>query len=181
MPVKPSYCKDLRQGIDVLSQLQTEWVGRKDLEVALGISKTVAWRLLRHCGAILGPGGALSCRRLELIAQLERLLSDGGKVEFEVRRRERLDAYLTKIRPQVIANRTKIVPDRQAAAIINSRFNSLPGNINLTGNSLHIRFDGSADFLSAIGALVYALNNDYEAINRFLERQPVESNDRTSK
>lgn len=169
MPAKPSYCDQIPQTIDWLRSISSEWVGRKDLEESLAISKTVAWRLLRHCGGVLGPGHTLLCRRTDLIASLERLLSDGGKIDFEARRRERLATYLARIRPQVIANRTTVVPPQQALSLVNSRFTSLPPNITLTPGSLHIDFEGSAGFLAAIGALVYALNNDYEAVRRFLD------------
>jgi len=169
MPLKPSYCRDLPQGIETLAASSSEWVGRKDIEIALRVSKTVAWRLMRHCGGVLGPGNTLLCRRQSLIQKLNQLLADGGKIEYEVRRRERLVAYLENIRPQVIASRTKVVPDQDALALVNSRFASLPPNIALTAESLHIDFHGTEEFLAAIGAVIYALNNDYEAVNRFIE------------
>lgn len=168
MSVKPSYCRDLPQGIALLAAADAEWVGRKDIENALGVSKTVAWRLLRQCGGTLGPGNSLLCRRDDLVANLNKLLTDGGKVDFEVRRRERLSAYLDRIRPEVIANRTKVVPDRDALAVISSRFHSLPSNVALRPGSLHIDFTGLEGFLAAISALIYALNNDFEAISAHL-------------
>jgi hypothetical protein len=174
MPVKPSYCRNLPEAIEVLRNHTPEWVGRKDVEEALGVSKTVAWRLMRHCGAIVGPGNTLLCRRLDLIQQFEELIANDGKIYFEVQRRQRLTAYLDRIRPEVIANRTKVVEDEKALGLISSRFSSLPGAVTLTPSTLHIEFTSVAGFLEAIGSVIYALNNDYEAVAAFIEdrRQP---------
>jgi hypothetical protein len=169
MPVKPSYCRNLPEAIEILRSHKPEWVGRKDVEDALGVSKTVAWRLLRHCGATVGPGNTLLCRRLDLIARFEELIANDGKIYFEVQRRQRLTAYLNRIRPEVIANRTKVVPDENALGLISSRFTSLPPAVTLTPASLHIEFSSPAEFLAAVGSVIYALNNDYEAVAAFIE------------
>jgi hypothetical protein len=168
MPAKPAYCRNLPEGIHILRNLRTEWVGRKELEDALGISKTVSWRLMRQCGGVVGPGSALICRREDLIHRLERLMVDGGKVQFEVQRRERLADYLEEIRPEVVAVRTKVVPDRKAAGLVATRLESLPEGVVLTRGKLEIHFGSAEEFLSRVGSLIYALNNDYEAIAKFI-------------
>ena len=40
----------------------------------------------------------------------------------------------------------------------------------LEPSALKIEFFGTEDFLGKIGALVYALDNDYEAISEFIEK-----------
>jgi hypothetical protein len=170
MPARPSYFAKLPAGIEALRALQTDWIDRRQLEEALSISKTVAWRLLRLCGVEPGPGGALVSRREGLISQLEQLVRDGGAVELEIRRRGRLEELLGRIRPAVVANLTRVVRNQeQALDLINTRFTKLPGNVALTPRSLHIDFSGTEDFLKAIGAVIYALNNDFEAISEFVE------------
>ncbi len=168
MPAKPAYCRNLPQGISVLKNLRTEWVGRKELEDALELSKTVSWRLMRQCGGVVGPGAALICRREDLIYRLEHLLQDGGKVQFEVERRERLAEYLDEIRPEVVAVRTKVIPDRKAAGLVATRLTSLPEGVTLTRDKLEIQFANPEEFLSRIGAMIYALNNDYQSIVKFI-------------
>ena len=171
MPMKPSYCRDLPNGISQLRSLETDWVDRRQVESVLGVSKSVAWRLMRHCGAVRGPGNTLVCRRLELIARFEDLLNDGGTVDYEVQRRQRLEEYIARIRPQVRANRIKVVPNERVLELVNSRFSSLPPNVSLTPQTLHIEFHGTEDFLSAIGTVIYALNNDFDAISLLIERK----------
>lgn len=168
MPAKPAYCRNLPQGIAILKKLKTEWVGRKELEDALEISKTVSWRLMRQCGGVVGPGAALICRREDLIYRLESLLQDGGKVQFEVKRRERLAEYLEEIRPEVIAVRTKVIPDPKAAGLVATRLESLPDGVTLTREKLEIEFRNPEEFLSRMGAMIYALKNDYESIVKFI-------------
>jgi hypothetical protein len=169
MPAKPSWAWRLPEALPALRALEEEWIDRRRLEELLGVSKTVAWRMLRQCGVEPGPGGALACRREDLIQRLERIAEDGGPVASEIARRERLEELLERIRPAVIANLTKVVRDDQALALLSTRFNRLPANVALTPASLHIDFYGTEDFLQAVGAIVFALNNDYEAISAFIE------------
>jgi hypothetical protein len=169
MPAKPSWAWRLPQALPALRASEEEWIDRRRLEELLGVSKTVAWRMLRQCGVEPGPGGALACRREHLIERLERLAEDGGVIQREIARRERLEELLERIRPAVIANLTKVVRDEQALALLSTRFSRLPANVALTPTSLHIDFYGTEDFLQAIGAVIYALNNDYETISAFIE------------
>ena len=169
MPAKPSYCHRLTEGILALEGLSTDWVDRRQLEEALGISKTVAWRVLRRCGARQGPGNTIVCRRTELIEGLKRLEQDGGKFEYEIRRRNRLEDYLNRMRAYLAASREKVAPDSEALSLRNTRFSSLPSSVTLTPRSLHIDFSSPEDFLKAFGAVVFALSNDYEAVRDFIE------------
>lgn len=169
MPAKPSWAWRLPEALPALHACEDEWIDRRRLEELLGISKTVAWRMLRQCGVGPGPGGALACRREDLIQRLERIAGDGGLIQSEIARRQRLEGLLDRMRPAVIANLTKVVRDDQALALLSTRFHRLPANVTLTPHSLHIDFCGTEDFLQAFGAVVYALHNDYEAISAFIE------------
>jgi hypothetical protein len=170
MPAKPSYSFRLAPALAKLQQLSVRWIGRRELEEILGVSKTVAWRLLRQCGAEAGPGGALFCDRLQLIERLGQLLSaEGGTVSREIARHERLERQLLAMRSFLHSRETKVVRDEQALALINTRFQNLPPNVTLTANSLHIEFFGTEDFLQAMGAVVFALQNDYEKVSAFIE------------
>ena len=178
MPAKPSYCHRLPEGIAALEALTAEWVGRRDLEEALGVSKTVAWRILRKCRATAGPGGSLMCPRGELISRLRKLQADGAIHEQEIERRGRLDRFLTSIRPDVVANLTKVAHGECALELVSMRFRKLPANITLSPVSLHIEFFGTEEFLKAMGAVVFALHNDYEEISAFIEAAPDGGNPR---
>ncbi len=144
MPAKPSYAHRLKAAIETLQDSSASLVGRHDLEELLGVSKTVAWRILRHCKAQKGPGGALLFERLQLIVRLQELAAEGGVIAREVARRER--------------------------ALVSTRFQNLPANITFTPQSLRMEFYGTEDFLAAVGAIVYALQNDYPAISAFIEK-----------
>ena len=170
MPAKPSYCAKLPPGIEALRAMEIDWIDRRQLQEVLGVSKTVAWRLLRLCGFEPGPGGALIVRREDLLRELERLARDGGRIEREIQRRGRLEDFLERVRPAVVAKMTRVTRDsKQALELINTRFAKLPANVALTPSSLHIDFFGTEDFVQAVGAVIYALNNDYETISGFIE------------
>lgn len=169
MPAKPSWAWRLPQALEALRHCPEEWIDRRRVEELFGCSRTVAWRILRHCGVEPGPAGALACQRDELLARLEAVGSGGGVIEREMHRMLRVEALLDQVRPEVIANLTKVVREDQGLALVNSRFGKLPANVTLTPTSLHIDFYGTEDFLQAIGSVVFALNNDYEAISALIE------------
>jgi len=155
--------------VQALEAGTVDWIDRRELEEGLGVSKTVAWRLLRLLGAREGPGNTLVLHRMEAIEGLKRLLAEGGVVDREIRRRSRLEQYLERMRAYVTANRTTIVANQGALDLMNTRFQKLPPNVVLTARSLHIDFQSMESFLQAFGAIVYALNNDYEAIREFID------------
>src|SRR5215475_10923257 len=127
MPAKPSYYAKLPIGIEVLRAMESDWIDRRQIEEILGVSKTVAWRLLRLCGIEPGPGGALVVRREDLVARFERLARDGGPAEPEIQRRGRLEDFLERVRPAVVANLTRVGRDsKQVLELINTRFAKLP-------------------------------------------------------
>jgi hypothetical protein len=170
MPSKPSFARDLPRAVAELRQDSSDWVDRRRLEHLLGVSRSTAWRLMRQAGAGPGPGNTVVCGRQELIAYFERLLAGGGPVDYEAKRRRRLEDYLARIRPQVVASRTSVAPPTHGLAMVNTRFDSLPANVELTPRSLHIEFSTTAEFLAAVGKLVFALQNDYEKVAAYIDR-----------
>jgi hypothetical protein len=169
MPAKPSYSHKIPELLQALEGAQAEWIDRRFLEEALGVSKTVAWRLLRRMGAMEGPGNTLCLSRGEAIERLRRMEAEGGAVEHEIRRRSRLEQYLEGMRSYVASQRTTIAADEHAIALVNTRFSSLPANVELTPRSLRVEFKNTEEFLRAFGAIVFALNNDYEAVRGFID------------
>ncbi len=169
MPAKPSYCHLLSGAIAELEALDTDWVGRSQLQEALGVSKTVAWRVFKKCGAAQGPGGSLLLPREELIRRLGELARDGNIHEREIRRRDKLADYLENARPDVLANLRKVARGPEAVRLLSTTFRKLPANVSLKPTSLHIEFFGTEDFLQAVGSVVYALHNDFEEVSLFIE------------
>ena len=172
MPAKPCYLHKIPSVLEDLNAARVDWIDRRYFEDTLGLSKTVAWRLLRRLGAAEGPGNTLVVSRAKAIEGLKRLQVDGGAADFEIRRRSRLERYLEGMRGYVAARRTTVATDRHATALVNTRFGNLPANVTLTPRSLHVEFQTAEGFLHAFGAVVFALNNDYEAIREFIDRGP---------
>ena len=169
MPAKPSYAYRIPAAIQALERSRDPWIDRRRLEEGLGVSKTVAWRLLRRLGAREGPGNALCLSRQDVIDGLKHLQQEGGSVDLEIRRRDRVEQYLEGMRGFVAAQRTTIAAKDRAVDLVNTRFQTLPQNVLLTSRSLHIEFHNTAEFLKAFGAVVFALNNDYESVREFID------------
>jgi hypothetical protein len=49
----------------------------------------------------------------------------------------------------------------------------LPPGVELTPGRLTVDFFGTENFLEKVGAIVFALQNDYEAITEFIEQGSV--------
>jgi hypothetical protein len=158
----------LGDAIEVLRRQESEWIDRRTVEEILGVSKTVAWRIMRRCGAQDGPGNTLICLRSALLAGLTQLQST-GEFEREIRRRSRLTGYLERLAEAGRTHRTTVATDERAADLINSRFDHLPVGIQLTPKQLTMDFNSPEEFLQRVGAVIFALQNDYEAIREFIE------------
>ena len=158
----------LSEALETFRCLDLDWIDRRTLQEVLGVSKTVAWRILRLCGAADGPGHTIVCRRLELIAALERL-ARSEICDRELRRRSRLEKGLGQLLSAVRARHIQIAPESRTIDLVSSRFHKLPAGVDLSPSRLVIGFRGTEDFLEKVGAVVFALKNDYEAIREFIE------------
>lgn len=170
MPSVPLFLHRLADAIQTLEALPGDLVDRHTLQEALGTSKWTAWRILRTSGATDGPGGALVCRRPDLIAALRKIQAD-RRFAPEIARRERVAGYLDSIARYAVSKHKEIARDEGASELLSSRFASLPPGVDLSQGELRIAFFGTEDFLQKVGAVVYALRNDFEEIQRFIEQE----------
>src|SRR5438270_8051319 len=118
MPAVPAYFHRLGEAIEALQRLSSEWVDRRAVEEAFGVSKTVAWRIMRHSGAVDGPGNTLICRKADLLASLARLQAT-GEFAREARRRDRVSGYLEHLAQFGRSRRTTVAVREKAAELVN--------------------------------------------------------------
>jgi hypothetical protein len=168
MPAKPAYFHRVAGAIENLKSMDCDWADRRMVEELLGVSKTVAWRVLRRCGGEEGPGSALMCRREGLIAALEQLQAT-GELEREVRRRDRVSGYLERLAEFGRTKRTQVATDQRAVELLSSRFGELPAGIQFTPRRLTVEFSSPEEFLQRIGAIIFTLQNDYDSVRQFIE------------
>lgn len=68
------------------------------------------------------------------------------------------------------SRRHKQIARHQAAVdLLSSRFSKLPPGVDLQAGELRIQFSGTEDFLQKVGAVIFALNNDYEQISELID------------
>ena len=168
MPSVPVYLHRLAAGIATLEALPHDLIDRRTLEEALSVGKWTAWRIMRRCGAEDGPGNTLVCRRPELLARLRQLQAD-HRFGPEIQRRDRLERYLDGIVQYASRQHKEVARHEEAEAILSTRFASLPPSIDLAPGELRITFQGADDFLQKFGAVVFALKNDFERIQEFID------------
>jgi hypothetical protein len=68
-----------------------------------------------------------------------------------------------------LSRRTMVARQQEALDLVNARFGNLPAGIVLTATQLTVEFASSEEFLHKIGAVIFALQNDYESIRAFIE------------
>lgn len=169
MPATPLFLHRIADALATLEALPSgNLVDRQTLQDALGTSKWTAWRIMRSCGATDGPGGALVCRRTDLIASLQKIQAD-RRFAPEIARRERVANYLDSIARYAVSKHHQIARGEDASELLGSRFASLPPGVDLSRGELRIAFSGTEDFLQKFGAVVFALKNDFERIRQFIE------------
>jgi hypothetical protein len=168
VPATPLFVHNLRAGIEILEGLPQDWIDRRTLQDILGVSKWTAWRILKRCGAQDGPGSSLVCRRAALISKLK-AFREGIPVSAEISRRDRVERYLEGMGRYVRARNSKVAQDGEAAILLGSRLLNLPPGVELEPGELRIRFSGASDFLQKFGAVVFALQNDFDRIRELLD------------
>lgn len=172
MPARPAYFHRLAEAIGVLEKHSSPWIDRRTLQEVLGVSKTVAWRILRQCGASPGPGNTLICPREELLAALATLRASPA-CSGELGRRQRLEDRLTLLLTAASSQHIRVVPNDRALELVSTRFGQLPAGVSLSPARLTIDFFGTEDFLEKFGAVVFALQNDFATISEFIETGSV--------
>jgi hypothetical protein len=150
-----------------LQQFPHPWVDRASLEQILGIGRWTAWRLLRRCGAAPGPGKALAMERGELVRRLRELSQSDGP-QWELARRKKLEQFLEDEARVRRGKQLKIAEGPAAADLMGSITESLPAGVELSPGSVRMTFSSREEFLAQVGALVYALSNDLEGIEKQL-------------
>src|SRR5690242_20524331 len=113
MPSVPLYFHRLAEAIQVFEGQTKEWIDRRDVEQVLGVSKTVAWRLMLRCGAQNGPGNTLVCRRDDFVRAVREMIN-APTYKVEIRRRERVEDQLEEM-ARVLHTRASKVAEGEAA------------------------------------------------------------------
>jgi hypothetical protein len=156
-----------------LKQAKEPWIDRKSLETLLAVSTTVAWRVLKRCGARSGPGNSLAIAREDLIDALEAMV--GGAAAPEIARRQRLADRIELVAAGHRAERVQVAAAGEAQAVVNTRFARLPEGVSLEPRRLTVEFRDFDQFMQQIGAVVYALQNDWEALREYIGAAPEDS------
>ena len=172
MPATPLWIHHLAKAIPALEAFPYDLLDRRAVEEVLGVGKWTAWRVMRQCGATEGPGGALVCRRETLLDHLRRFQED-RRFAPEIARRERVEHHLAGLLRDAARRHKVIARDSAAEQLLGTGFSQLPPGVDFRSGELRIQFTGTEDFLRKFGAVVYALQNDFERISDFLDGQRV--------
>jgi hypothetical protein len=163
VPHKPYWLQRIPEIVELLDTVEGEWLDRRAMEQAFGVSKMEACRLLGRFGAHR-LGRQLLIRKQDAIRQLESLRQSGDYIE-EAVRRERLVRDLEETRKVLVARQVRIPA---ACDVRDHRFADLPAGISLSPNRLAIEFYGIEDLMAKLFELSQAMANDPERLEAML-------------
>ena len=89
---------------------------------------------------------------------------------------DRLERYLDTIVQSASRQHKEVARNDTAETLLSTCFTSLPPGVDLSPGELRIAFHGTEDFLQKVGAVVYALQNDFEKIQEFIENDSMPRN-----
>jgi hypothetical protein len=92
-----------------------------------------------------------------------------GACQQEIHRRDRLEQTLAQLLQAARSRQIRVAPESRSRELVNTRVQKLPTGVELSASRLTIDFRGTDDFLEKIGAVVFALQNDYAAVSEFIE------------
>ena len=162
--------------LEALESSAADLLFRRDVEALFRVSRNTAVKLLDRFGASF-YGSALAVARNGLLEALRRIETDPA-ISFERERhistlrtatRDELGDALGVAAKRLVGNRSYLQGEA-ARAHRETRFAQFPESICLTKTELCLQFHGFADFLQQVGLIVYALQNDTDEIEQFLER-----------
>ena len=67
------------------------------------------------------------------------------------------------------SRRIQVAAESRAAGLLDSRWQELPPGVELTPRRLTVEYSSPEEFLEKVGAIIFALQNDYEAIREAIE------------
>ncbi|MGA2436091.1 MAG: hypothetical protein ABSG25_12480 [Bryobacteraceae bacterium] len=153
-----------------LEELPDIYLDRRGIEEIFRVSRSEANRLIRRAGAI-AIAGRLVIPRPALLAWLRKVLAS-ETAQVEENRVTKLSEILAAVPVEKRRRaRPPIARSSQAEELQATRFSKLPPGVALTTRELKIEFFGTEDFLQKFGAVIYALQNDYEQISAFIEAE----------
>lgn len=164
MPDKPIWFGRIDQAIHELEALPYPWIGRTELESALGIGRRRAQQILqplvRHR---IGRNGLAS--RSELVEHLRRLAA-GQSADTEMRRRDRFARLLGFLHDQAL--RPKILVEAPVD-IEKQGITDLPPGIELSqGRILVSGFQSPDQAKQLLLALILAMANEPDLFDRLI-------------
>lgn len=169
MPRKTEWIHRLDQALEELRLLPCPSIDRATVEKLFDVSPRQALRILDRLGAYRA-GKSLLVDRVELIDKIEALRQDAA-VQFERRRRERVDAQLNELRRQLAARRITIAA---RGDVRDMTMTQLPERVRLEPGELRIEFDGTEDLLARLLELSKAILNDYDSFEaRIIAGRPA--------
>jgi hypothetical protein len=163
-----SYLHRIPAAIQFLEQSQADYVTRRDVQKILRLKRATAIRLLNESDHAIPLGVSLVCKRQDLIHYLKEL-RDNPDGRGAIERHNKVGRALEQMAQLMTQKGPTVAVNEQAAVLMRTRLQSLPEGVELQPWELRIRFHGATEFLQKFGAVVYALQNDWEAVRKFLE------------
>lgn len=169
MPAQPLWFHRLDDAIAILESAAdaADWIDRRSVQALLGVSSTVAWRILKAAGSSPGPGGALAIPRSHFLAALRRWRASETVVR-ESSRRRRVAREIEELATQWRSRQVQVSPE-----IRRSRADQLAPGVSLEPGQLVFRFVTPEELVAQLGSILFALQRDWDQMRERLTAPPM--------
>ncbi len=156
MPAKAAWLLMIPEIVRMLEAFDLPVVDRAIIERLFGLRRRQAIELLHRFGGF-ESGKTFLVDRHVLIENLQRLAA-GEEFQREIRRKERLDGAIDRLRRYQTATRIiiPVPPD-----VYDRKLADLSAGVALEPGHLHVVFSGAEDLLAKLFELAQAASNDY--------------------
>jgi hypothetical protein len=161
MPPLPTWFHRLTEIIEALDAFEPEFVDRATLENLFQLQRRSAINLMHEFGGYqIGRTFLISKRQL-----VERLreLQAGDRVQYELRRKERLTDKINEARKLIRRNRLQVSIEPRQEGVV---FASLPSSVQLQPGELSIVYRDLEELLTNLALLGRAMENDFDELMR---------------
>ena len=163
MPAQPAWFHRLPEILNELRNMQISHLDRRAVQKLFGVRERRARQIMAGLPGLLA-GNAAAVERRALLQRLENTAA-GGRFQWEVTRRARLEEDLNRTRRQLAGRHVQI----PASGPGYQHVDELGAGIELRPGELRIRFSGAQDLAARLFELSQAMANDWPAFTKKVE------------
>lgn len=167
-PQAPAWLRLAESILHWLEATQEPYLDRRAVQELFQVGRSEAHRIMQRIGGGVQLGAAKVVSRFSAIEYV-RSIRSGKPYLAELDRRERVAVHLAAAQRDLHLRTITVAREDEIGWMRSATLDNLPGSIALSKNKLTMEFFGYEDLLKQIGQFLFALENDGDRIQTFVE------------